>query len=929
MKPADRSVRRLFGLLACAVFVLGTRSLAAPSLADEPDTEFFFERRVRPVLAAYCVRCHGPEVQKANVRLDAREHILGTSGTKRVVVPGKPEESRILEVISYRGQVRMPPTGPLPKAAVEAIRRWIAAGAVWPEKAATITPTDGLAAIGTLHWAFQPLQHGPTPPLLTSRWPRSPVDLFVLERLQEVGLAPSSEASKRALCRRLYLDLIGVPPTYEQVEEFVHSNRPDAVERLVDRLLASPHYGERWGRHWLDVARYADTKGYVGANEPRYPFAYTYRDYVVRSFNEDKPYDRFVLEQLAADLLPDSKEHPEQLAALGFLTVGRRFINNIHDIIDDRIDLVGRGLLGLTLACARCHDHKYDPITMADYYALYGVFASSVEPRELPVIGPPEDEEAYAKYEAELHKRKKAVEDYFREQKEKLLAQLRRRTSDYILAAIRGVPGLDLPEDVGLSFNEDDLRPAFVIAWRRYLARRAAPEDRVFAPLTTAVRHGIEAASKFWSEPVTSELPDLNPLLREELSRVQPKNLGELISVYGRLLHTAYTESKQGDVDEATRELAEVLSERGVLALEDAQIERLFNRAVRNKLTELRRNVEAWLASGPGGPPRAMVLVDRAQPITPRIFLRGDPRRPGPPVKRRFIAVLCNGKPTPFARGSGRLELAEHIIRRDNPLTARVMANRIWMWHLGQPLVESVDDFGLRCQPPLHRELLDWLAARFMACGWSIKRLHRDIVLSATYRQSSRPRADALAVDPENRRFWRVPPRRLEFEALWDSMLAVSESLDWTIGGRPQPLFTKVGLRRRAIYGFIDRQDLAYVLRIFDFASPDSSTPRRSRTIVPQQALFFLNSPVVLTHAERLATLPDVQKPPDLNDRIIALYRKVLQRNPTEGELYAAYRAVERLLGRPWSGASDEDKNRAITAVAQVLLCSNEFAYID
>ena len=907
-----------------SILLFASNAYPSDAVVDEQ----FFELRVRPVLAGICAHCHGAEKQEANVRVDSRESLLGQAGTRRVVVPGDPEKSLLIQAVRHAGKVKMPPTGRLPAAAVAALERWVRAGAPWPEKR-PILPAEQYQALSQVHWAFRPVRR-PVPPGPADRWLKTPVDAFVLAKLRERSLAPSAPATRRVLIRRLYYDLIGLPPEYADILAFERDDRPDAYERLVDRLLASPRYGERWARHWLDVARYADTKGYVFSFDPRYPFAYTYRDYVIRAFNQDLPFDEFVKDQIAADHLDGPDRDRRRLAALGFLVLGRRFNNNVHDIIDDRIDLVGRGLLGLTIACARCHDHKYDAITMRDYYALYGVFASCEEPEELPIIGPPEDEKQYQEFQKELSKRKKAYRDYLEQETAKLRERLRARTADYMMAAVKGVPGLDLPEDAGLSFNDDDLRPQFVRHWRQFLARRAQPEHPIFGPLTVAVQHGMEAYRRLPDDEAAAQR--YNRVLWDHLKERRPDTLGKLIRAYADLLIDAHRRAAEGSLPDEPdwHALAEVLSdsEGGVLALESLFLQRLLSRAVRNRLSQLQRAVDAWIATGKGGPPRAMVLVDRKKPVTPRVFLRGDPRRPGPKVARRFLAALTGGKPKPFRQGSGRLELAEAVANPQNPLTGRVFVNRVWMWHMGSPIVDTVDDFGLRCPPPLHHELLDWLTAWFVEHGWSVKRLHREIVLSATYRQASDLRPDAIAVDPENRLYWRMNRRRLEFEPMWDTLLAVSGRLDLRMGGRSVALFGREPARRRAVYGYIDRQDLPFELRIFDFASPDSSTPRRPYTTVPQQGLYFLNSPMVISQAEAIARLPRVRSASSEGDRVRQLYLTILRREPTAEELNAAVAAYRDLLQLAADSAEDP-ATRATTALAQVLLCSNEFVFVD
>ncbi len=760
---------KLFRLLAVAACLAGGEAFAAGPTPDRPAAEAaeFFEKQVRPVLAENCFNCHGPKKQQGGLRLDSRAALLKGGDGGPVVVPGKPDDSVLVKAVRRDGDLKMPPKAKLPDGAVAALADWVRAGAPWPDDAA-VKAVPSVADVRERHWSFR-LVHKPTlPAVKDADRVRTPVDAFVLAKLEEKGLSLSRPADRRTLLRRVTFDLTGLPPAPEEVEAFVRDRSPDAYARLVERLLASPAYGERWGRHWLDVARYADTRGYVFTEERRFPNSYTYRDYVVQSFNDDKPYDRFLVEQLAADRLPlgDDKS---ALAALGFLTLGRRFLNNPHDIIDDRIDVTMRGLQGLTVACARCHDHKFDPIPQKDYYSLYGVFASSHEPAELPLLGTPKPSPELAKFEAELKKRTDAVDAFSEKHKDELKA--------------RNV--------------------------------------------------------KFQLE-----------------------------------------------------------------------------------LTKLRNKVAEWKVNGAGAPPRAMVLNDLPSPVEPHVFKRGNPGSPGEQVPRQFPEVLAGPRRKPFADGSGRLELARAIASPDNPLTARVMINRVWMHHFGKGLVRTPGDFGTRGEPPTHPELLDWLAATFVEGGWSVKGLHRLIVLSGTYQQTSDDRPEGLSLDPENRLLWKMNRHRLDFEQTRDALLAVAGRLDRAVGGRPVEITAPPFSRRRTVYGFIDRQNLPGLFRTFDFASPDASTPQRYNTTVPQQALFLMNSPFVLEQARHFAARPDVASLPKEEERIDRMHRLAYGRPAEPGEVELGLRFLS-------AAGYEKAKLSAREQYAQVLLLANEFAFVD
>ena len=639
------------------------------------------------------------------------------------------------------------------------------------------------------HWAFQPLK----PVQGTS------IDEFIQKKLAENGLKPSPPAEARTLARRASFDLTGLPPERTDVP----------YEQFVDQLLASPHYGEQWARHWLDVARYSDTKGYVYAREEKnWVHATPYRDWVVRALNEDMPYDRFLLLQIAADQVVPPKS--PDLAAMGFLTLGRRFLGVTHDIIDDRIDVVTRGTLGLTVACARCHDHKFDPIPTRDYYALYGVFQSSAE-KVVPCA---------SGVDAELAALVKKNRELMAKRREEQMTRSRSRAADYIAAQ------KDLskyPEEVfGQLLDEKDLNPYIVHRWTAWLAKNPGitPTDEVLR---------------------RSDSPCFVP-------------------------------------DEHI-----------------ANIEMYFPIGVVTELWKAQAEVDRHLLKKTSAPAHATILADRPQPSSPRVFIRGNPLTKGDTVPRQYLSLF--GKQTPFTQGSGRLELAHAIISPRNPLTARVMVNRLWQHHFGRGLVATPSDFGKQGSPPTHPELLDWLAQRLIDSGWSLKAMHRLILMSETYRQQSAvadspPSALSSApADPDNRLLGRMTPHRLSFEEARDAWLAAAGRLNLRIGGRPEALFAASNTRR-TLYALVDRESVPAVMRTFDFANPDLSIPQRTETTVPQQALFGMNHPFVVQQAKSLiqnattaATSPEA--------RLRFIYQKLFQRPPTTTELTSALAFVQ------------------------------------
>ena len=624
------------------------------------------------------------------------------------------------------------------------------------------------------HWAFQPLKPGKG----------TSIDEFIQQKLSEQGLMPAPRADARTLARRASFDLTGLPPEKTDVP----------YAQYVDQLLSSPHYGEQWARHWLDVARYSDTKGYVYAREEKnWVHATPYRDWVVRALNEDMPYDRFLLLQIAADRVVPPKS--PDLAAMGFLTLGRRFLGVTHDIIDDRIDVVTRGALGLTVACARCHDHKYDPIPTRDYYSLYGIFQSSAES-----LVPCESGET-----SELETLVKKNRDLMTKRREEQMERNRARATDYIAA----LKELDrYPEEVfGQILDTKDLNPFIVHRWKAWMEKHPSVE-------------------------VTDEVlrrPDSPAFVPDE--------------------HIA-------------------------------NIEMYFPTGITTELWKSQGDVDRFIIKNGTAPAHATILVDRPLPSMPRVFTRGNPILKSDVVPRQFLSLF--GKQTPFTQGSGRLELAQSIIDPRNPLTARVMVNRIWQHHFGRGLVSTPSDFGKQGTPPSHPELLDWLAQRFIDSGWSIKSMHRLIMMSEAYRRTS---LSTGPDDSDHSSYAHFTPHRLSFEEARDAWLAAAGRLNLRLGGRPESLFASTNTRR-TLYALVDRENVPAVLRTFDFANPDLSIPQRTETTVPQQALFGLNHPFVVQQAKALVKRLSAAEP--IQNRIDRLYQILFQRSPAADELAAA-----------------------------------------
>ncbi|MFA6542966.1 MAG: PSD1 and planctomycete cytochrome C domain-containing protein [Limisphaerales bacterium] len=884
--------------LALIASVFALRARAADSVVGHD----FFENKIRPLLIEHCLKCHdggASEKPKGGLALNTRAGWTKGGENGPAIIPGDPDKSLLIRSIRYTDKdLQMPPKGKkLSSQQVALFEEWVRLGAPDPRTAQHSGPPLSDPAAVKNHWAFQPVKDPKVPQAQGSKFKvQSPIDAFVLARLAPKGWSLSPPADRRTLIRRVYFDLHGLPPSMAEVEAFVADKSPDAFAKLVDKLLASPRYGERWGRHWLDVARYADTKGYLAGDEQRrFAFSYTYRDYVIRSFNEDTPYDRFLIEQIAADQLPLG-EDKHALAGLGFLTLGRRFLNNPHDIIDDRIDVVTRGTMGLTAQCARCHDHKYDPVSMREYYGIYGVFASSQEPVEKPLLGMKPDPAQHAAYLVEKKKHEDELEKYRVTQLDAQLAQLRKRTADYLFAADEVDPKVVRASSSASRqnrdkyFQEHKLVPAVVRRWQDHLARSASAKtpDSVWSLWHAYAKLPDD---KFTGEAAKLDIrnPQLGPLhpLVAAAFQTAPKTMKEVAERYGKLFTDADAATPHADKNKESLRLAlrapdappNLPAPENDALLEDA----------RPRLRQLKARVDEVDATHPGAPPRAMALVDNPSPTHPYIFLRGNPGNRGPSVDRSFIQVASPGKIDAFpAKSSGRLEMARAIASRDNPLTARVFVNRVWGWHFGQGLVRTPSDFGVRTEPPTHPELLDWLATRFMADGWSLKKLHRLILLSATYQQASNTRAECAASDPANSLLWKFNRQRLDFEQLRDSLLSASGKLDLTPGGLPVDLTARPFPARRTVFGYIDRQNLPPMFRTFDFASPDVSASQRFQTTVPQQALFLMNSPFVLQFAQDLAAREDLKKFTADDARIRFLYETIYQRRPAADEVAMA-----------------------------------------
>ena len=840
MQKFAMNSRRVVTIVAAAL------PAVAAAQAQDRAGERFFEESVRPVLAANCYACHSRQSPQAQggLRVDSPEAILAGGNAGPLLVPGKPERSLLTRVLSHEDEVKMPPTGKLASGDIAAVERWIRLGAPLPGEAVPSSAAAADRADG--HWAFARPQR-PAPPAKIGDWALTPIDRFIAAKLDAEGLAPSAEADRRTLIRRAYFDLLGLPPSPQEVRAFVADPSPDAYAALVDRLLASKHFGERWARYWLDVARYSDE----GFQARPFPISWTYRDWVIDAFNDDMPYDRFVTRQLAADLTAGDRRH---LAALGFLTVGINLPRptDVPENLDDRIDVVTRGFLGLSVACARCHDHKFDPIPQKDYYSLYSIFLNSPDVLELiPIEDMPAGGEARF-FNAKLKMRREWIDAFRRERLAWHTAEFRKpdALARYIGAAWSG-RNLSNHRLEALG-KENNLNQYLLERWRKYLRDREDEGSTLVA--------GLDAAEG-------------------------AKNLAARLTEADR--NAPWPDAERERLRQALR---------GDEAPTNVPLEDFWwiqNEGDSNVVKALKWQYHAVMTdwSFRGGPRHAMTVADAAERQPAYVFVRGNQHDKGAQVEPHFVSIVSD---QPFRNGSGRLELARAIADADNPLTARVMVNRVWQHLFGEGLARTPSDFGKRGDSPSHPELLDYLAATFVEDGWSVKKLIRRVMLSRVYRQRSGDAPDCAAVDQTNRLLWRQNRRRLDFEALRDSMLAVAGRLDGAVGGPPFALEARPAAARRSIYAYISREEPSGLMRSFDFSNPEQHTAQRSLTTVPQQALFLLNSAFVGEQARAIAAGLTATDSPG---RVAELYELLLGREPRPAESAAAERFIRNHPG--------------------------------
>jgi hypothetical protein len=1051
--------------------------------ADEAAKLEFFESRIRPVLIQHCYECHSSQSKglKGGLYVDSSEGLRLGGDSGPAIEIGDSDASLLMQAIRYES-TEMPPKGKLPDSVIADFAKWIDSGAVDPRTSATPSEKPSIEIDSFRDfWSFVTPEKPVIPTVGLSDWPTSQIDHFILAELEKRGLKPVPAADKRALIRRATFDLTGLPPTPADVDAFVADTSPEAFEKVVDRLLRSPAYGERWGRYWLDVARYSEDQAHTFAVKPN-TSGFRYRDWVISAFNSDMPYDLFVKRQIAADLIEsDAEERLRHLPALGYFGLGAQYYKNTDaakaaaDELDDRIDTLTRGFLGLTVSCARCHDHKFDPIPQQDYYSLAGIFQSS-RLHNAPLVPQPEVD-AYDENQKRIKDVEKEIAETIAAQGPRVREAAVDRIAEYLIAAWKTnrAKQLDIKTKPEKLAEDAGLDPKVVKRWVDYLGKdesrkipalttwfdaisaipvdstadnaddplavpealnHAASEFQRFASLLLKKRdgdlspdeqqflakyidsgnaiyqsrlvtrnepsisidvdisgakqlflvvndggNGISCDHADWAEPILVKsngdelrLTDLkwrevktshgNVNIDRNVNG-QPIRIGGKTYTFGLGTHaisliaydlpdgierfraiggldnsgsdqggdcganatiqfSVYTETPRDVEINQPDLLAIIFGEKGLFAVEPSELEKQLPPDQAARLAEQRQSLKRLQETALPMYPIAHVITE-ATPADMKVFVRGNPANQGDVAPRRFLQILSRDEPQPFANGSGRLELAEAIASSDNPLTARVMVNRVWQHHFGRGIVSTPDNFGSLGDKPTHPELLDYLTERFLENGWSIKSLHREIMLSSTYQLSSHPDEANMTIDADNQYLWRMNRRRLEVEAWRDALLSVSGKLDPQMEG-PSTNLADQNNSRRTVYAFISRHELNNMLRLFDFPDANITASTRSQTTVPQQQLFVLNSPFVIEQAKAFANRLQQEAGADLESKVRYAFLLAYGRPVTDAELALASRYLSVA-----DDSIEKDKNtlNRWERYAQVLLGSNEFMYLD
>jgi mono/diheme cytochrome c family protein len=919
----------------------------------------YFEKQVRPILVRNCAGCHGAKTRIAGLDLTTSEGFQRGGESGQLVSRENPVESRLVRAISYQSELKMPPTGKLKDEEIAALTEWVKMGAPWPETkgdSKNVSVSDASSTKRAARkefseeeqnfWAYLPVSRPVAPKIRDAAWVKSPIDAFILRELEEKGVHPAPPADRLTLLRRATYDLTGLPPTEAEIRDFLSDNSPAAFDKVIDRLLASPRYGEKWGRHWLDVARYADSTG--NDEDHRYPHAWRYRDYVIDAFNSDLPYDRFVREQIAGDLLPAEKPgsiNRRGIIATGFLALGPKALAQqdkkkmLYDVYDEQVDVTTRAFLGLTVSCARCHDHKFDPILTKDYYSMVGIFASTKsfgDPMAFvsqslvqPLVPKPEYEayrEKKREHDAQVKRRQLEMGEIIDRAKEKQLAEHGARLADYMMAAREKGELKTIAKERGLAEDilkrwVDYLKPGKV---RQHLLewQNARPES---------LPKGLAEVARGYQQRFLDRVAQWNEKVNEW--RVKYR---EAIANNKDLPNRPEFEAGQD------RFFSEVYLGRGGPFSIKPDDKTKFADEDWQRISQLKKELEELKKQAPAEPEMACAVED-GEIVKQKVFIRGDYHNEGEDAPKAFPLILAERTKAPdngganWGNGSGRLELSQWITQSEHPLTARVMVNRIWGWHFGEGLVRTPDNFGKMGERPTHPELLDFLARRFSESGWSIKAMHRLIMLSSAYRMASQVSQASLAADPENRLISRFNRRRLTVEEMRDGLLAIDGSLDLTMGGTLQTGTGTDGendnkrlslnpekLNRRTVYLPLRRANLPALLNLFDFGDATTPSGERQLTNVATQALFWMNSDFLTERSKRL--VQSLLEPKDLSDEARAklAYLRIVNRAASDEEIRGV---VDYISG--YQRKHSKDALSAWQSLCRVLMSSNDFIYVD
>jgi hypothetical protein len=912
----------------------------------------FFEKKIRPIFVKNCQACHNTKVKSAGLDLSTPEGIMRGGDSGLLISKEQPESSRLLQVISYDSNIKMPPMGKLKADEIAALTAWMKMGAPmpganpaaanWTKRKASREFTDNEKQF----WAFQPIKDATPPAITNKRWAQSPVDTFVLKKLEEKNLKPAPQADKLTLLRRATFDLTGLPPTEQEIRDFLADSSANAFKKVVERLLASPRYGEQWGRHWLDVARYADSTG--NDEDHRYPYAWKYRDYVIEAFNRDLPYDRFVREQIAGDLLPATDAtgvNRQGIIATGFLALGPKAIAQqdkkkmLYDVFDEQVDVTSKAFLGLTISCARCHDHKFDPILTRDYYSLISIFASTRSFKnpdshvsavlEKPLVSKEEFELYQAQnraHQAQVTKIRTEIEEIVTPEKERLADQENLHLANYMLAARKiyqdGMVLADVVRTSGL--NEE-----IVKKWVEYLKPRNevrhhlldwenAKQDKL-AETANGYQQRFRQRFTEWTEAMSKWRTQYQEALNKGAKPLPGK-----------------PQFEAGD----DRFFAEVYFDNGAPFSISEKDQSKFSTQQWARLNQLQKELEELKKTAPAEPEMSCA-IEEGERITQKVFIRGDYNNSGEDAPREFPLILAryNGGVAFEEKGSGRLELARWLTQPDHPLTARVMVNRLWQWHFGEGLVRTPDNFGKMGEQPTNPELLDYLAKKFVESGWSIKTMHRLIMLSSTYQMATENPNISPEADPENRLLTRFHRRRLAIEEMRDGLLAVDGTLDLTMGGTLQKGRGTDGetsndrlslkpetLKRRTVYVPLRRANLPTLLNLFDFGDATTASGKRQSTNVATQALFMLNSEFLYERSLNVAKFLLAKTQTTDAARLTSAYLRILGRQPDKEEITQGLAYIEGFKKRSTTTTAELD---AWQSFVRVLMASNDFIYLD